>query len=264
MAPERLPIISIPACLIALNGKPAHRVAGKYIECLLANTSCVPLLVPAFGDIEFAAQILGRLDGIFLTGSGSNVEPHRYGGPPSRAGTAHDTARDGTSLPLIRNAVEAGVPVFAVCRGIQEFNVAMGGTLHQNIHEVPGKNEHRMNRAVDTDERFSVRHPIEIQPGGLLSQITDGSQREMVNSLHAQAIDKVADGLAVEAISDDGVIEAVSATRPNSFALGVQWHPEYPITKECVLSRRLFAAFNQATLRHLNARLSDTNKTQAA
>jgi gamma-glutamyl-gamma-aminobutyrate hydrolase PuuD len=120
--------------------------------------------------------------------------------------------------------------------------------------------------AAPTSSRTAMvaRHPIEIQPGGLLSQITDGSQREMVNSLHAQAIDKVADGLAVEAISDDGVIEAVSATRPNSFALGVQWHPEYPITKECVLSRRLFAAFNQATLRHLNARLSDTNKTQAA
>ena len=261
---SRRPIIGIPACRIELNGKPAHRVAEKYIECLRTSTECIPLLVPAFGDIEFASEILDRLDGLFLTGSGSNVEPHRYDGPPSRKGTAHDPHRDGTSLPLIKAAVDAKVPVFAVCRGIQELNVALGGSLHQNIHELPGKNEHRMNRAVDTDERFSVRHPITIKPNGLLSEITGGWKRQMVNSLHGQAIDRVGDCLAVEAISEDGVIEAVSASYPNAFALGVQWHPEYPMTESCILSHSLFSAFSTAATKHMNARNSSENKTHAA
>lgn len=258
------PIIGIPACRIDLNGKPAHRVAGKYIDGLGSVTDCIPLMVPAFGDIEFAGQILQRLDGLLLTGAGSNVEPHRYDGPPSRAGTAHDPHRDGTSLPLIRAAVDAGVPIFAVCRGIQELNVALGGSLHQNIHELPGKNEHRMNRAADNDERFSVRHPIEIRPNGMLSEITGGAVREMVNSLHAQAIDRLADELVVEATSDDGVIEAVSLKSGNGFALGVQWHPEYPLSEDCVLSRKLFAAFSEATVRHLNGRQGAAKRIHAA
>lgn len=258
------PIIGIPACRIELNGKPAHRVAGKYIDGLRNITDCIPLLVPAFGDIEFAGQIIERLDGLLLTGSGSNVEPHRYDGEPSRAGTAHDPHRDGTSLPLIRAAVEAGVPVFAVCRGIQELNVALGGSLHQNIHELPGKNEHRMNRAADNDERFSVRHPIDIRPGGLLSEIAGGATRVMVNSLHAQAIDRVADTLVVEATSDDGVIEAVSLKSDAGFVLGVQWHPEYPLSDDCILARNLFAAFSEATVRHLNARNGASNRIHAA
>ena len=259
MTHSRRPIIGIPACQIELNGKPAHRVAGKYIECLRTSTNCVPLLVPAFGDIDFAADILERLDGLFLTGSGSNVEPRRYDGPPSRKGTAHDPFRDGTSLPLIKAAVDAKVPVFAVCRGIQELNVALGGSLHQNIHELPGKNEHRMNRAVDTSERFSVRHPITVEPNGLLREITGGSEREMVNSLHGQAIDRVGDCLTVEAVSEDGVIEAVSASYPNAFALGVQWHPEYPMTEDCILSLRLFTAFNDAATKHMRARESQNH-----
>jgi len=264
MTNSRRPIIGIPACRIELNGKPAHRVAGKYIECLRTSTDCVPLLVPAFGDIDFATQILERLDGLFLTGSGSNVEPHRYDGPPSREGTAHDPHRDGTSLPLIKAAIDTNVPVFAVCRGIQELNVALGGSLHQNIHELPGKNEHRMNRAVDTDERFSVRHPITVEPNGLLSEITGGSEQEMVNSLHGQAIDRVADDLTIEAISEDGVVEAVSASYPTGFALGVQWHPEYPMTEDCILSRNLFTAFSNAAIRHMKTRSPRPAQTHAA
>ena len=264
MTHSQLPIIGIPACRIELNGKPAHRVSDKYIECLRMSTDCVPLLVPAFGDIDFASEILERLDGLFLTGSGSNVEPHRYDGLPSREGTAHDPYRDGTSLPLIKAAIDTKVPVFAVCRGIQELNVALGGSLHQNIHELPGKSEHRMNRAANTDERFSVRHPITVERNGLLSEITGGSEVEMVNSLHGQAIDRVGDGLKVEAISEDGVIEAVSASYPNAFALGVQWHPEYPMTESCILSHSLFSAFSTAANKHMNARNSSENKTHAA
>ena len=130
------PIIGISACRTEISGKPAHRVSEKYIDALKRVTGCIPLLIPAFGDIDFAPQIIERLDGLLLTGSGSNVEPNRYDGTPSRTGTAHDSFRDGTSIPLIRSAVDSQLPIFAVCRGIQELNVALGGSLHQNIHEL--------------------------------------------------------------------------------------------------------------------------------
>jgi putative glutamine amidotransferase len=264
MARQHHPVIGIPACLIDLNGRPVHRVGAKYMHSIAELTNCVPLMVPAFGDIDFAEEIIGRLDGLFLTGSASNVEPHRYGGPPSREGTAHDPARDGTCLALIRAAVEAGVPVFAVCRGIQELNVALGGSLHQNVHELPGKNEHRMNRAADTDERFSPRHPIHIAPGGMLSELTGGSEIEMVNSLHAQAIDRLGESLDIEAISDDGVVEAVSANHPHQFVLGVQWHPEYPVLEAYPLSRKLFSAFDQAVANFVAAGRARPGRTRAA
>ncbi|MBC26058.1 MAG: hypothetical protein CMM41_02495 [Rhodospirillaceae bacterium] len=258
------PIVGITACRTEISGKPAHRVSEKYVDALKRATDCIPLLIPAFGDINFSSQIIERLDGLLLTGSGSNVEPARYNGTPSRTGTAHDAHRDGTSLPLIRSAVESKLPIFAVCRGIQELNVALGGSLHQNIHELTGKNEHRMNRAADNEERFSVRHPIAIQPNGLLSKLVNGSEQEMVNSLHGQAIDRLSDQLIAEATSDDGVIEAVSLRSGNSFVLGVQWHPEYPLDHNCEMAIRLFEAFDRAAKEHLNSRQYSTNDIDAA
>src|SRR3546814_13853893 len=111
--------------------------------------------------------MVDRLDGLFLTGSPSNVEPNRYGGTPSREGTAHDPFRDATTLPLIRAAVAGGLPLFAVCRGIQELNVALGGTLHQTVHELPSKNEHRMDRTKSRDDRYAERPPMPTAPGGV-------------------------------------------------------------------------------------------------
>ena len=257
------PIVGITACRTEISGKPAHRVSEKYVDALKRVTDCIPLLIPAFGDVNFSPQIIERLDGLLLTGSASNVEPIRYNGSPSRTGTAHDVYRDGTSLPLIRSAVKSKLPIFAVCRGIQELNVALGGSLHQNIHEVAGKNEHRMNRAANNEERFSVRHPIVIKPNGLLSKLVNGSEREMVNSLHAQAIDELSDQLIVEATSDDGVIEAVSLKSGSSFVLGVQWHPEYPLDKDCEMAVGLFKAFDRAAKEHLSAR-QDINKDVGA
>ena len=258
------PIVGITACRTKISGKPAHRVSEKYIDALKRVTDCIPLLIPAFGDVNFTPQIIERLDGLLLTGSGSNVEPARYNGTPSRPGTAHDAFRDGTSLPLIRSAVESKLPIFAVCRGIQELNVALGGSLHQNIHELAGKNEHRMNRAADNEERFSVRHPIEIQPNGLLNKLVDGSKQAMVNSLHGQAIDELSDQLIVEATSDDGIIEAVSLRNGSSFVLGVQWHPEYPLDQGSEMAINLFKAFDEAAKNHLNARRCNTNDIDAA
>ena len=147
------------------------------------------------GEVGCFRELVARLDGLFLTGAASNVDPEIYDGEPSRAGTLHDPARDATTLPLITAAIDIGVPVFAVCRGIQELNVALGGTLHQNVHELPGKNEHRMNRSVPSDERFEPRHPVTVQPGGLFEKMVGDTSEVMVNSLHAQAIDQPGDGL---------------------------------------------------------------------
>jgi len=246
MSKRPCPIIAIPACVAIMDGRPSHRVGQKYIESVIELAGGQPLLVPAMGEVSCFKAMVRRFDGIFLTGAASNVEPHHYDGTPSRAGTLHDPGRDATALPLIRAAVEEGVPVFAVCRGIQELNVALGGSLHQNVHELPGKGEHRMNRALPSELRVQVRHPIEVQPGGMLERLTGRTGEVMVNSLHAQGIDRLADDLFVEAVSDDGIIEAVSMPGAKGFVLGVQWHPEHQVPMQWPLSKAMFDAFGKA------------------
>jgi len=265
MSKDSCPIVAIPACLTEVEGRTMHRVGQRYVDCVIEFAGCQPLLVPACGEVSCFAELVTRFDGIFLTGAASNVEPHHYNGTPSRAGTLHDPGRDSTSLPLIRAAIEAGVPVFAVCRGIQELNVALGGSLHQNVHELPGKGEHRMNRALPSELRVQVRHPIEIQAGGLLERLTGRIGEVMVNSLHAQGIDRPAKGLFIEAISDDGIIEAVSKPAAKGFVLGVQWHPEHRVPAQWPLSKAMFDAFGEACRRHLAARQGHpSSSTRAA
>lgn len=264
MSKQPCPIVGVPACAVLIDGRPSHRVGAKYISSLVDGAGCLPLLVPAVGEVACFKTLLDRLDGLFLTGAGSNVEPHLYDGEPSRKGTQHDPDRDATTLPLIRLAVEHGVPLFAVCRGIQELNVALGGTLHQNVHELPGKNEHRMNRSLTPEQRFRARHPITLQPGGLLEKLNGGAGEVMVNSLHAQAIDRLADGLFVEAISDDGVIEAVSVPDAKDFVLGVQWHPESPVPFEAPLSDEMFTAFQAACRARMARREAGAASIRAA
>lgn len=258
MSTQACPIVGIPTCAMLVDDKPMYRVAGKYAASVVNGADCLPLLIPAIGEVGCFIELMARLDGLFLTGGASNVRPDFYDGEESRAGTLHDPERDATTLPLIRAAIEAGVPVFAVCRGIQELNVALGGTLHQNVHELPGKSEHRMNRSIPQDERYEVRHPITIRPGGMLEKMTDGETADgrevMVNSLHAQAIDRLADRLFVEAVSDDGVIEAVSVADSKAFALGVQWHPEHHTSLQWPLSKAMFEGFGVACRERMAAR----------
>jgi putative glutamine amidotransferase len=254
MSKQPCPIVAIPACIAVVDGRTSHRVGQKYIESVIEYAGGLPLLVPAMGEVGCFQEMVARFDGVFLTGAASNVEPHHYNGTPSRAGTLHDPGRDATALPLIRAAVEAGVPLFAICRGIQELNVALGGSLHQNVHELPGKGEHRMNRALPSEMRVQVRHPIAIQPGGMLERLCGRTGEVMVNSLHAQGIDRLAEGLFVEAVSDDGIVEAVSLPRAKGFVLGVQWHPEHQVPMQLPLSKAMFDAFGDACRKHLAAR----------
>lgn len=259
-----LPLVGIPASYAQDDERGMHRVGGNYAEAVRGVSDCAPVLIPALGGEHCFDSLIERLDGLFLTGGAPNVEPHHYGGPPSRKGTLHDPKRDATVLPLIRKAIETGVPVFAVCLGIQELNVALGGTLHPLVHELPGKNEHRMDRTLPPGERQQLRHPIFISPGGMLEQLAGGKREERVNSLHAQAIAEPADCLFVEAVSDDDVIEAVSMPKARGFVLGVQWHPEGREPLKWPLSDAMFRAFGEACRDYCAARNTTARDFRAA
>ncbi len=241
MSKEGAPLIGLPACVIDSSSYTWHSVAEQYIRAVVAAGG-VPVILPAIGPATDTAALVGRLDAIMLTGSSSNVEPARYGGPASREGTKHDARRDATTLPLIRNVIDAGMPLLAICRGHQELNVALGGTLHQNVHELPGKHDHRAPRDQPHSIRYAPVHPVDLS--GSLAELARGSAAR-VNSLHSQAIDRLAPGLVIEAVSEDGVVEAVRVKDSKGFALGVQWHPEWLVESDA-LSKSIFTRFGQA------------------
>jgi putative glutamine amidotransferase len=191
-----------------------------------------------------ASDLLGSVDGLLMTGSPSNVAPKRYGGTAPRDGVLQDERRDATSLELLKAAVETGVPVLSICRGFQELNVAFGGTLHQHVHEVEGRSDHREDKTAPLDVQYGPAHAVQITDGGLLARILS-ERRIEVNSLHSQGIDRLASRLHADAVADDGQIEAVSMPGARSFVLGVQWHPEWEWAKNAA-SRAIFAAFGDA------------------
>jgi putative glutamine amidotransferase len=246
MSGRHLPLIGIPSCLRSINERTFHTVNERYPNAVIDAVAGLPLLIPAIGPKIDCGAVLDGLDGLLLTGSPSNVEPFHYGGPPSREGTLHDPDRDATTLPLIREAVRRNMPVLAICRGIQELNVALGGTLHQRIFEMPERFNHKRRQrpmTIPDNERYGPAHAVALTPGGLLARLA-GATEIMVNSLHGQGIDRPAPELVVEAVAPDGQIEAVSLPAAR-FVVGVQWHPEYkPLDNP--FSRALFAAFSQA------------------
>ena len=248
MSGRNLPFIGIPSCVRTLNERDFHTVNERYPNAVIDAAGCVPLVIPAIGPKIDIGAVLDGLDGLLLTGSPSNVEPFHYGGPPSREGTLHDPDRDATTLPLIREAVRRDMPVLAICRGIQELNVALGGTLHQRIFEMPERFNHRRRQrrhiaTIPDDERYGPAHSVTLTPDGSLARLA-GATEIMVNSLHGQGIDRPAPDLMIEAVAPDGQIEAVSLPGAR-FVVGVQWHPEYkPLANP--FSRALFAAFSQA------------------
>ncbi|MGH7064867.1 MAG: gamma-glutamyl-gamma-aminobutyrate hydrolase family protein [Stellaceae bacterium] len=242
MPARSLPLIGVPCCLRTVKERVVHSVAERYTNAVIEAAGCLPVLIPAIGGKIDVCDILDRLDGLLLTGSPSNVHPSQYGGAPLDEKILHDPARDATTLPLIREAVRRDLPILAICRGIQELNVALGGTLHQRVHEVPGRLNHRY-RPESPDGAYGPAHPVSLTAGGILAGLARGTEA-MVNSLHSQGIDRPAPALRVEAVAPDGQIEAVSL--PNArFVLGVQWHPEYKAL-ENPLSTALFSAFSHA------------------
>ena len=242
MPARPLPIVGIPACLRTINERVVHTVADKYPSAIIEATGCLPVSIPAVGAKMDVTAVLDMLDGLLLTGSPSNVHPSEYGCEPLDAEIMHDLARDATTLPLIREAVRRDLPVLAICRGIQELNVALGGSLHQRLHEMPDRISHRPRKGAP-EGPYGPAHSVALTPGGLLAALV-GGEEIMVNSLHSQGIDRPAPGLRVEAVAPDGQIEAVSLPQA-SFVVGVQWHPEYRVLENPV-SAALFAAFGRA------------------
>lgn len=235
------PIIGVPACIKQIDDLPFHAVGDKYLRAVAEAAEAIPLVIPAFGEDYEIPELLSRLDGLLFTGSPSNVHPSLYGHAPSAEHEPHDPARDATTLPLIRAALDEGVPLFAICRGHQELNVALGGTLTPAVHDLPGKLDHRRPKNDDLDVQYGSHQKARLTAGGRLAELL-GHEEIMINSLHRQAIQDLAPRLAVEATAEDGTIEAVWVKDAKDFALGVQWHPEYK-SLENPNSTKIFKAF---------------------
>ena len=237
--PRRMIVVGIPTCTQVRDKLMQHAAPLVYGESLIAVSGALPVLIPSLGQDMLG--VLDRLDGLLVDGSPSNVEPARYGVAHDATPDWHDAARDDTTLPLIRAAIARGMPVLAICRGIQELNVALGGTLHQEVHAVPGRYDHREPEGT-ADEAFALRHWITVS--GSLSRMV-GAGKMFVNSLHGQAIDRLAAGLVVEGEAEDGTIEAVRVARAAGFAIGVQFHPEWHARTDAA-NGAIFRAFGDS------------------
>lgn len=232
---SRLPLIGVTACTQQIGSHGYHISGDKYVRAVAVAAKGLPLILPSLAELIDPADILAAVDGLLFTGSPSNVEPYHYSGPASAPGTAHDPARDHTTLPLIRAAVAFGVPMLCICRGFQELNVAFGGTLHQQVHQTGTFMDHREPANEPVEIQYAPSHLMHIHPGGILAGL--GMQEIRVNSIHGQGIERLAPGLRVEATAPDGLIEAISVAPGAAFAsfdifvLGVQWHPEWQVTQ---------------------------------
>jgi putative glutamine amidotransferase len=245
------PLILLPADVKSIDGYRWHAAAETYLRAVIAGFGGIPLIVPSLDGIDPEA-LLERVDGVLVPGSRSNVHPARYGAVADARSEPYDEARDAASLALIDAAVRKGVPLLAICRGMQELNVVFGGTLVSELHEQPGRHDHRAPVSDRQDERFVIRQDALLEPGGELAKVLE-TDRIRVNSLHRQGIGALAERLAIEATAPDGTIEAVRVIGAPGFAIGVQWHPEYWVESD-EPSARIFAAFGRAARDRLRTR----------
>ncbi len=246
-------LVGVPADASDKDGLLFHSAGDKYIRALMDCSNAMPVIIPAMaGGVELE-HLLDRLDGVLVTGATSNVHPPRFGEKPSRDHEPYDELRDGLTLPLIRAALDRGMPLFCICRGFQELNVVFGGTLDTEVQTKSGTLDHRAADSDDIDVRYAPAHPIAIEPASMLHSILKKSGT-IVNTVHRQAIARLGSGLKVMARAPDGVIEAVTtAEDSDSFVLAVQWHPEYR-ARDNPDSVRLFQAFGQAIQRYIQTR----------
>ncbi len=248
------PVVLVPACQKSVGGHACYTAGQKYIDAVRL-AGCVPLVVPGATEAELDA-LLAIADGILLTGSPSNVHPSHFGEAVHDPSLPLDPERDAWTLPIVRRALGMGLPLLGICRGFQEVNVALGGSLHQAVHEQPGLNDHRSDETLPLDEEYGFAHAAQLVPGGFLAQTLSGLPTSIVseqgefqvNSLHGQGVNRLAPKLRVEARAPDGVVEAVSyaePAHPQAFSLCLQWHPEWQAAGNPV-SMRIFKAFGQA------------------
>ena len=238
------PIVGIPCDRRMVGPHPFHAVGDKYITAVRDGAGAIPVLIPVLDNPLSNEEILESVDGLLFTGSPSNVAPRYYGGPAPREGVMQDEHRDATTLPLLEAAIAKGTPTLCVCRGFQELNVALGGTLHQHVQEVEGRIDHREDKDAPLDAQYGPAHDVRVAKDGLLAKIVS-EHTFKVNSLHSQGIDRLAASLHADGVAPDGQIEAVSMPKARGFLLGVQWHPEWK-WRENPQSRAIFAAFGRA------------------
>lgn len=218
------PVIGITACNRQVGSEIGQAVINRYAIAAMAYGDVAALLIPALPDLMDASEVVGRLDAVMLTGSPSNIEAHRYGDDEGYG--PFDPARDATALSVIARMIEAGKPVFGVCRGFQEINVALGGTLRRDVSAPGAPLAHHAEDGADLAAMFAHSHEVALAPGGILARAL-GTEAMTVNSVHYQGIGRLAEGLSVEATAPDGLVEAYSARPGGAPLLAVQWHPEW-------------------------------------
>lgn len=246
---SRRPVVLVPACNRWLGQHPFHVVGQKYVDAVRL-AGCLPLVVP-LATAEDVPELLALADGVLLTGSPSNVHPSHFGEAVHNPSLPLDPARDGWTLPLIRQCIASKTPVLAICRGFQEINVALGGALIQAVQEAGPYRDHRSDDTQPVEQQYGPVHGVQVVRGGVLEPLLDGLMDDQdsfrVNSLHGQGVapSGLASGLRIEALAPDGLIEAFSGVDPHHFLLGLQWHPEWQAQNNPV-SMRLLQAFGAA------------------
>ena len=247
---SKRPVVLVPACNRQLGDHPFHIAGKKYVD-FVRLAGCLPLVVPNALSEE-VEPLLALADGVLLTGSPSNVHPRHFDEGVHNSELPLDDERDGWTLPFIPKLLARGIPLFAICRGAQETNVALGGSLHQAVQELPGMADHRADGEASAELQYGSAHAVEAVPGGLLARIVGGT-RFQVNSVHAQAVNRLARDLQVEARAPDGLIEAFTQPQAPGFNLCVQWHPEWQAPDNPV-SVQLARAFGEACVAFQHAR----------
>jgi len=239
------PIVGIIGNTFLINDQyPAHAGGTMNSEAVSHVSGCVPMLIPSDPRLVSVDELLEVCDGFLLTGGRPNVHPEEYGEAWTEAHGAHDRARDAITLPLVRACVARGQPFFGVCRGFQEVNVAMGGTLYPEIRDLPGRSNHRMPPDGTLEEKFALRHIVTLKENGVFHRVL-GSREVLTNTLHGQGIKEAGARIVVEGYAPDGTPEAIYVEGAKGFTLSVQWHPEWNAANDPV-SRPLFEAFGDA------------------
>ena len=239
------PIVGIIGNTDMLHGDyPAYTGGRMNAEAIAEVSGCMPLLIPAHPNLVSTEELMATCDGFLLTGGRPNVHPQEYGEAETEAHGAFDRCRDAVTLPLVRACVAAGQPFLGICRGFQEVNVAMGGTLYPEIRDLPGRMNHRMPPDGTLEEKFALRHPVRLTEGGVFARLF-GAEEVMTNTLHGQGIKRAGERIVVEGFAPDGTPEAIHVAGAKGFSLAVQWHPEWRAGEDPV-SRPLFEAFGDA------------------
>ncbi len=251
MAGRSKPVVGVIGNAQVINDRHNVQLVGqRNLRAIAEVAGALPLMFAGSPDITDIDALLGAVDGILLTGARANVHPTRFGVPPDPKHEPYDQDRDAMALALIEACVARAIPIFGICRGLQEMNVAFGGTLHPEIREIPGRMNHRMPRLEngeihpDPEVVFADRHDVDLAKDGVFARLL-GRERIRVNSLHGQGIETPGQRVTVEGIAEDGTIEAISIAEAPGFALGVQWHAEYD-PQINPINRTLFEAFGKA------------------